>query len=166
MRRDYAWLLAAALLLAGMSPACSPGAGFGVPDATTRTVTPSDIIGRWQYRANPREAGGVPEDDGVVTIAFAASGAFEQLIVPPPSTRASTIVQKGTWALKGSSLELSGLLMWETGFPSTHPPSAPHWIARDKTWIIIDSVQRPGNVAIYGGAKQDPDFDDELDRLP
>lgn len=153
-------LIALATIVAGCGPAARPS-------ATGKPVSPSDIIGRWRYEANPRQwgSGRIPANDGVVTIVFSAGGNFQQTVVPPAG--APPIVQAGTWKISGSSVELRDLLLWDPKIPSTHPPSPPHWVTTTISWQMVESVSRPGHLALFGSAwSWDPDSDNELERLP
>ncbi len=130
--------------------------GF-TPSATRKEVSPSDIIGTWQFAAHPRVTGPeqTPINDGVITIRFKGDGTFEETVVKPGIDEPLT--QSGTWKLDGTELALEGVLLKETsGVP---------WESTTAHWSIIDSFERRGEVAIHGGCFDDPDGWREFKKL-
>jgi hypothetical protein len=121
-----------------------------------------DVVGAWQYRENDGAA------KATITITFNPDGTFDQLIKPDDGSRPLT--QRGSWAIWSRAttqpsdrgfaearLNVYGALM--------HDDSG--WHAHDwDRWLIIDSHQRAGGLAISGGAFPDPDCYQEFRQLP
>ena len=134
------------LLLWSFVPAAFLGSalGPGFPKPPTSPVIVADIAGQWTYSYT----------DQTVTnlmIAFMPDGTFRQTV---SSVGAAPRTQQGKWKLRGKYLELEGLLVRDgTG-----------WTAESSFWGLYESRTRPGQIVISGGAINDADCWQELQK--
>jgi len=131
--------------------------GFSaLPAATTKNVTPSDLAGLWQYEIYPRHDRGVPTNDGVVTIELREDGTFEQTVRRKGDSKPLT--HTGKWALTAPPVRLRLKVL--------KPPFTAEWTVEEAHWWVVDSTQKGGDFAVFGGAHDsDPDQCNEFRRL-
>ena len=108
--------------------------GYSLPPATSRTVSPDDLVGEWRYSPYAK---GSP----TVVLSLKPESVFTQTV----RVHDQTITQSGSWALQGAELVLSDVL---TDFDGGRPAK--------QAWRIIDRGVAAKGFAILGGAT-DPD---------
>ena len=107
---------------------------YSLPLATSRPVSPDDLVGEWRYCPY---APGNPK----VVLKLSPESVFTQIV----RVDGDTMTQSGTWALRGVDLVLSDVLTEFNG-----------WRPAQQAWRIIDRSNAPKGFAILGGGN-DPD---------
>lgn len=120
-----------------------------LPDKTKGKVTKADIVGTWQFEADPKWLHDVPQNNGLVTIVFKDDGTFDEKVVAPG--KKEPLLQSGTWKLDRAHIELNNVLLWGA------TADVQGWGPASARWWIIDSGKWGVQLAIFGGCDRDPD---------
>jgi hypothetical protein len=110
---------------------CGPAA---LPAPTLSPVSEAELLGKWSYTGAYGKA--------PITIEFLADHTFAQTVnVSSTDVR----VQRGTWALRGANVVLTGVLM---------NLNERAWAPDHASWWFTDES---GRRKLYGGENPDPD---------
>lgn len=122
--------------------------GCGVaflPQPTSKTVTPEDIAGTWQYSADFGKT--------TITLTLNADGSFVQTVNPTGTT--DILSHSGVWKLDERN---------RITFTSVLAPSRESgWNAEEVHWWVTDGIHT--RLAIFGGTHPDPDSWQEFKKL-
>jgi hypothetical protein len=166
MLRRYRFLIVVAVLGIGLGVAwlfAVPHDGWNGQNlhSTAKPWAEKDIFGSWQYREN----GGT--SPATITITFNPDGTFDQLIMP--DNGGARLTQRGSWAIRGTTTQPThrGLVEGRLNVYDALMYDGGGWRPHDwDWWLVIDSPQRPGQLAISGGTFPDPDVYQEFLKLP
>lgn len=116
----------------------------------TRPLVPADVLETWQYTSG--------RPDQVITVALAADGTFRQSVAAAATTTTGPQTQDGRWELRDGYVYLHGVLMKQM---------EGNWAPERRLdfWEVVESRQRPGQTAIYGGIYPDPDVWHEFTKV-
>jgi hypothetical protein len=141
------WLLSASVLMILNVVGCGPAA---LPYPTEKKVSPTQIVGKWQYDTD--------YDEATVTLVLNADGSFVQNV--PKSSLGGARVQRGLWSLDGADLFLENALRYNYG--------QNRWETTGYNCWIIDEFGLNSSFTLFGGDgfQDDPDSGDVFERVP
>lgn len=122
-------------------------ASMNMPQPTTGSVKPSDVIGVWTLAVTNSGMGSLNYD---IEMEFRTDNTFVQTITSTNPNIAAT--QTGRWRLSGANVFLENVMVEKYGTPANSP-----WEIGSKNWWMTDSSAPNPSYGLVGGLTVDPD---------